>query len=93
MRGFSFQPTKAKLELCRLCIISPTPICHLKWPATQTKNYTLPNGSWKVFSISNNQLLSSKVELRRIYVAKCAFNCLGKNWDKIVHTRMCVLCF
>ena len=26
MRGFSFQPTKVKLELCRLCIISPNPI-------------------------------------------------------------------
>ena len=57
MRGFSFQPTKVKLELCRLCIISPNPICHLIWPAPQSKNYTLPNGSWKVFSISNNQLL------------------------------------
>ena len=57
MRGFSFQPTKVKLELCRLCIISPKPTCHLIWPAPQSRNYTLPNGSWKVFSISNNQLL------------------------------------
>ena len=57
MISFSFQPTKVKLELCRLCIISPNPICHLIWPAPQSKNYTLLNGSWKVFSISNNQLL------------------------------------
>ena len=57
MSSFSFQPTKVKFELCRLCIISPNPICHLIWPAPQSKNYTLPNGSWKVFSISINQLL------------------------------------
>ena len=57
MRGFSFQPTKVKLELCRLCIISPNPLCHLIWPAPKSKNYTLPNGSWKVFSVSNNKLL------------------------------------
>ena len=34
MRGFSFQPTKVKLELCRVCIISPNTICRLIWPAT-----------------------------------------------------------
>ena len=61
MRGFSFQPTQVKLELCRLCIISPNPICHQIWPQPQSKDYTLPNDSWKRAQNSDSKTYVNKL--------------------------------